>query len=77
MSKEPQFFISVPRSCLTQFYSKYLNLVEKFYYVTLSQNKSGDTSEKHEFVYFNVIFNLSPIDGNSPRELVDRIQVNK
>ncbi|CAH2093060.1 unnamed protein product [Euphydryas editha] len=68
-------FISVPRSCLNEFYSKYLNLVETFYYVTLSENKSGNTNVKPDFVRFNVIFNLNPVDSNfNPRELVDRIQ---
>ncbi|XP_026496003.1 probable ribonuclease ZC3H12B isoform X1 [Vanessa tameamea] len=75
MSNETDLFISVPRSCLNEFYSKYLNLVETFYYVTLSEKKSGSTKVKPEFVSFKIIFNLSPVDGNfNPRELVDRIQ---
>lgn len=76
MSNETDLFISVPRSCLNDFYSKYLNLVETFYYVTLSENKSGNTNVKPDFVCFKVIFNLNPVDSNfNPRELVDRIQV--
>ncbi|XP_049875898.1 probable ribonuclease ZC3H12B [Pectinophora gossypiella] len=75
MSHETDLLISVPRASITEFYSKYLNLVETFYYVTLSENKSTVTKEKPEYVYFNVTFNLTPSDGNfNPRELVGRIQ---
>lgn len=77
MSNDTDLFISVPRSCLNDFYSKYLNLVETFYYVTLSERKSVVAKEKPEYVFFNVIFNLSPVDGNfNPQELVGRIQVS-
>lgn len=77
MSHDTEWLISVPRSCLTEFYSKYLNLVETFYYVTLSENKSALAKEKPEYVFFNVIFNLNPVDGNfNPRELVGKIQVS-
>ncbi|XP_068617717.1 probable ribonuclease ZC3H12D isoform X1 [Battus philenor] len=75
MSNETDLLISVPRSCLTEFYSKYLNLVETFYYVTLSETKLALTKEKTEYVFFNVLFNLNPVDGNfNPQELVARIQ---
>ncbi|CAK1587092.1 unnamed protein product [Parnassius mnemosyne] len=75
MSNDIDLFISVPRSCLNDFYSKYLNLVETFYYVTLSECKSTIAKEKPEYVFFNVIFNLNPVDGNfNPQELVARIQ---
>lgn len=75
MSNDTDLLISVPRSCITEFYGKYLNLVETFYYVTLSENKSAVAKEKPEYVYFNVLFNLSPADGNfNPREIVGRIQ---
>lgn len=77
MSHDNDLLISVPRACITEFYSKYLNLVETFYYVTLSENKSSFTKEKGEYAYFNVIFKLNPSDGNyNPRELVGRIQVS-
>ncbi|OWR46562.1 endoribonuclease ZC3H12A isoform X1 [Danaus plexippus] len=75
MSNETDLSISVPRSCLTEFYSKYLHLVETFYYVTLSEKKSDVASEQSEYVYFKVTFNLNPVESNLiPRELVDRIQ---
>lgn len=78
MSQDTDLLISVPRSCITEFYSKYLNLVETFYYVTLSENKSVVAKEKSEYVYFHVLFNLSASDGNfNPREIVGRIQVSK
>lgn len=78
MSYDNDLLISVPRACITEFYSKYLNLVETFYYVTLSENKSNFSKEKAEYAYFNVIFNLNPADGNyNPRELVGRIQVSE
>lgn len=78
MSHDNDLLISVPRACITEFYSKYLNLVETFYYVTLSENKSSFTKETGEYAYFNVIFNLNPTDGNyNPRELVGRIQVSE
>lgn len=77
MSQENDLLISVPRSGITEFYSKYMNLVETFYYVTLSENKSAQTKEKPESVYFNVIFNFNPLDGNfNPKEIVGRIQVS-
>ncbi|CAG9788806.1 unnamed protein product [Diatraea saccharalis] len=75
MSHDTDLLISVPRSCITEFYNKYLNLVETFYYVTLTENKSTPHKEKTENVYFNVIFNLNPADGSfNPRELIGRIQ---
>ncbi|XP_028175010.1 probable ribonuclease ZC3H12B isoform X1 [Ostrinia furnacalis] len=75
MSHDTDLLISVPRSCIAEFYNKYLNLVETFYYVTLTENKSAFCKEKPEYVYFNVIFNLNPADGSyNPRELVVRIQ---
>lgn len=78
MSHDNDLLISVPRACITEFYSKYLNLVETFYYVTLSEDKSSFTKEKGEYAYFNVIFNLNPTDENyNPRELVGRIQVSE
>ena len=78
MSNETNFSISVPRSCLNEFYSKYLNLVETFYYVTLSENKFRNACEKSDYVHFNVTLNVNSIDSNvNPRELVDRIQVRK
>lgn len=68
--------ISVPRSCVKEFFAKYLNLVETFYYVTLSENKSSVATEKTDYVIFNVNFNLNPADGSfNPRELINRIQV--
>lgn len=77
MSHDTDLLISVPRSCIAEFYNKYLNLVETFYYVTLTENKSAFRKEKPEYVYFNVIFNLNPADGSfNPRELVVRIQVS-
>ncbi|XP_073961365.1 endoribonuclease ZC3H12A-like isoform X1 [Choristoneura fumiferana] len=75
MSQDTDLLISVPRSCITEFYSKYLNLVETFYYVTLSENKSVVAKDKSEYVYFHVLFNLGASDGNfKPREIVGRIQ---
>lgn len=77
MSHETDLLITVPRSCISDFYSKYLNLVETFYCVTLSENKSGFAKERPDYVFFNVIFNLNPADGSyNPRELVGRIQVS-
>lgn len=77
MSNDNELLISLPRSYLKDFYSKYLNLVETFYYVTLSENKSTIAKEKPEYVFFNVTFNLNPVDGNfNPYELVGRIQVS-
>lgn len=76
MSQDADLAISVPRSCVKEFYTKYLNLVETFYYVTLSENKSSAATEKSDYVFFNVLFNLNPADGSfNPRELVARIQV--
>ncbi|XP_013179922.1 PREDICTED: probable ribonuclease ZC3H12D isoform X1 [Papilio xuthus] len=75
MSNDNDLLISLPRSYLNEFYSKYLNLVETFYYVTLSENKSAIAKDKSEYVFFNVMFNLNPVDGNfNPYELVGRIQ---
>lgn len=77
MSHDTDLLISVPRSCIAEFYNKYLNLVETFYYVTLTENKSARYKVKPEYVYFDVIFNLNPADGSfNPRELVGRIQVS-
>lgn len=76
MSQDINLRISVPRSGITEFYSKYLNLVETFYYVTLTESKSAHVREKCEFVYFNVIFNFNPLEGNfNAEEIVGRIQV--
>lgn len=76
MSQDTDLIISVPRSRVTEFYSKYFNLVETFYYVTLSENKFPVANEKPDCVYFNVTFNLDPVDGSfNPQELVGRIQV--
>lgn len=78
MSNEGNLSILVPRSCLNEFYSKYLNLVETFYYVTLSEEKFSNSVENSDFVCFHVKLNVNPIDSNvKPRELVDRIQVSK
>ncbi|XP_028031653.1 endoribonuclease ZC3H12A isoform X1 [Bombyx mandarina] len=75
MSQETELLISVPRTCIKEFRSKYLNLVETFYYVTLTEIKSSFANEETEFVYFNVTFNLNSTDGNNnPRELIGRIQ---
>lgn len=78
MSQETELLISVPRTCIKEFRSKYLNLVETFYYVTLTEIKSSFANEETEFVYFNVTFNLNSTDGNNnPRELIGRIQVSE
>lgn len=77
MSHDTELKISVPRSRINEFYSKYYNLVETFYCVTLSETKSCSTNEKPDYVYFNVTFNLNPADGSfNPKELAGRIQVN-
>nr|XP_013189785.1 unnamed protein product [Amyelois transitella] len=74
MSHEKELFISVPRSCIGDFYSKYLNLVETFYCVTLCEAPSI-VKDRPEYVFFKVIFNLNPADGSfNPRELIGRIQ---
>lgn len=76
MSHDTNHIVAVPRSCVNEFYSRYHNLVETFYYVTLSENKNIIAKEKPEYVYFNVLFKLNPADGSfDPRELVGRIQV--
>lgn len=76
MSHDTDLVVAVPRSCVNEFYSRYYNLVETFYYVTLSENKTTVAKEKPEYVYFNVLFKLNPADGTfDPRELVGRIQV--
>lgn len=78
MSRDTDHKVAVPRSCLNEFYSKYHNLVETFYYVTLTEDKTIVSKEKPEYVYFNVLFKLNPADGSyDPRELVGRIQVWK
>ncbi|KAJ0174557.1 hypothetical protein K1T71_009665 [Dendrolimus kikuchii] len=75
MSQDAEFIISVPRVRISEFYSKYLNLIETFYYVTLSKNTSCLTKDKPDYEYFNVVFNLSPADGNfNPQEIIGRIQ---
>ncbi|KAL4711516.1 hypothetical protein ACJJTC_000532 [Scirpophaga incertulas] len=75
MSHDTDLLISVPRSCIKEFYNKYLNLVETFYCVTLTENKSSLSKDSAEYVSFKVIFNLNPADGTfNPRELVGRIQ---
>ncbi|KOB73598.1 Oligopeptidase A [Operophtera brumata] len=75
MSHDTDLIVAVPRSCVNEFYSRYHNLVETFYYVTLSENKNIVAKEKPEYVYFNVLFKLNPADGSfDPRELVGRIQ---
>lgn len=75
MSLDTDLIILVPRSRVSEFYSKYYNLVESFYCVTLSENKYWVENENPDYVYFNVTFNLNPDDGSfNPQELVGRIQ---
>ncbi|XP_045522941.1 probable ribonuclease ZC3H12D isoform X1 [Pieris brassicae] len=75
MSNDSDLFISVPRSSLPEFYNKYLKLVENFYYVTLSEIKSGFPSPKNNFVNFKVTFILNTGNENfKNEELIDRIQ---
>lgn len=76
MSDDSDLLISVPRSSLPEFYNKYLKLVETFYYVTLSENKSVVSNHSNNVVYFKVNFHLDPvIEKFNREELIDRIQV--
>lgn len=75
MSQETDLIISVPRSRVAEFYNNYYNLVESFYYVTLTESKVCLGNEKPDSVFFNVTFNLNPADGSfNPQELIGRIQ---
>ncbi|VVC90015.1 unnamed protein product [Leptidea sinapis] len=75
MSNSIDLLISVPRSSLDDFNSKYLKLVEAFYYVTLSENKLVSPKTNKDCIFFDVHFNLSPSDEHfNPQEIIDRIQ---
>ncbi|VVC90016.1 unnamed protein product [Leptidea sinapis] len=77
MSNSIDLLISVPRSSLDDFNSKYLKLVEAFYYVTLSENKLVSPKTNKDCIFFDVHFNLSPSDEHfNPQEIIDRIQRN-
>lgn len=75
---EQEFLISVPRKCLSEFYNKYLNLVETFYYVKLTEKESPMGlfhCESPYYAYFQVAFNVNPADAHfNPRDIVTRIQ---
>lgn len=76
MSSESDLVISVPRACLSDFYNNYMNLVETFYYVKLTEKKIATTSENHDYAYFEVNFHMNPVEGQfNPKDIIRKIQV--
>lgn len=70
------YLLIVPRLFDEEFKTKYKNVVETFYHVTLTELKPIQSQDKPDYVSYGITFNLNPYECNiSPAELTDRIQV--